>query len=79
MNHENVIGFIGQRREQNIQYVFLEYAAGGELFDRIGDHVFFLIYILIRHPDIVPPENIASTTLFLSIISVEFLIPRYKK
>lgn len=36
LKHDNIIGFIGQRIESNIHYVFLEYATGGELFDRIG-------------------------------------------
>jgi hypothetical protein len=30
------IHFYGSRTEGNIQYLFLEYASGGELFDRIG-------------------------------------------
>ena len=34
--HPNVIKFLGQRKENFIQYIFLEYASGGELFDRIG-------------------------------------------
>uniref|UniRef100_A0A8C5L5H0 non-specific serine/threonine protein kinase n=1 Tax=Jaculus jaculus TaxID=51337 RepID=A0A8C5L5H0_JACJA len=36
LNHENVVKFYGHRREGNIQYLFLEYCSGGELFDRIG-------------------------------------------
>ena len=32
----HVIRFYGQRSEGSKQYLFLEYAAGGELFDRIG-------------------------------------------
>ena len=36
MVHENIIKFYGQRKSNNKQYIFLEYARGGELFDRIG-------------------------------------------
>lgn len=32
----HVIRFYGQRTEGNKQYLFLECAGGGELFDRIG-------------------------------------------
>ena len=39
MSSPNVIQFFGQRREGNIEYLFLEYAAGGELFDRIEPDV----------------------------------------
>ncbi|VDP05511.1 unnamed protein product [Soboliphyme baturini] len=35
LRHKNVIGFIGHRCEDDFYYVFLEYASGGELFDRI--------------------------------------------
>lgn len=36
LNHENIVKFYGHRREGSIQYLFLEYCSGGELFDRIG-------------------------------------------
>lgn len=36
LNHENIVKFYGHRREDTIQYLFLEYCSGGELFDRIG-------------------------------------------
>ncbi|XP_034256073.1 serine/threonine-protein kinase grp [Thrips palmi] len=39
MSNSNVIQFYGQRREGNLEYLFLEYAAGGELFDRIEPDV----------------------------------------
>lgn len=39
MSSPNVIQFFGQRREGHIEYLFLEYAAGGELFDRIEPDV----------------------------------------
>ncbi|XP_065898182.1 serine/threonine-protein kinase Chk1-like [Dysidea avara] len=35
LRHENIVRFFGQRTEGNICYLFLEYASGGELFDRI--------------------------------------------
>ncbi|KAH9514844.1 Serine/threonine-protein kinase Chk1 [Bulinus truncatus] len=35
LNHQNVIKFYGYRKFNNIQYLFLKYACGGELFDRI--------------------------------------------
>ncbi|XP_033758594.1 serine/threonine-protein kinase Chk1-like [Pecten maximus] len=35
LNHDNVIKFFGFRKNGNMQYLFLEYASGGELFDRI--------------------------------------------
>jgi len=36
LRHENIIRFFGQRTEQgSVCYLFLEYASGGELFDRI--------------------------------------------
>uniref|UniRef100_A0A5F8GXS9 Serine/threonine-protein kinase CHK1 n=1 Tax=Monodelphis domestica TaxID=13616 RepID=A0A5F8GXS9_MONDO len=37
LNHENIVKFYGHRREGNIQYLFLEYCSGGELFDRIDN------------------------------------------
>ncbi|XP_038610659.1 serine/threonine-protein kinase Chk1 isoform X3 [Tachyglossus aculeatus] len=39
LNHENIVKFYGHRREGNIQYLFLEYCSGGELFDRIEPDV----------------------------------------
>ena len=37
ITHQNVIKFYGVRKEGEVQYLFLEYASGGELFDRIGE------------------------------------------
>lgn len=34
----HIVRYYGQRREGNVEYIFLEYAAGGELFDRIGEY-----------------------------------------
>lgn len=38
LRHENIITFYGNRRddESRIEYLFLEYAQNGELFDHIG-------------------------------------------
>lgn len=36
LSHENVIRYFGHRKEDSVEYIFLEYATGGELFDRIG-------------------------------------------
>ena len=36
LDHENVVRCYGSRTEGQRQFIFLEYCAGGELFDRIG-------------------------------------------
>lgn len=36
LNNKHILRFYGQRTECDIEYIFLEYAVGGELFDRIG-------------------------------------------
>jgi serine/threonine-protein kinase Chk1 len=36
LTHPNILKFFGKRTQGTIEYIFLEYAAGGELFDRIG-------------------------------------------
>lgn len=36
LNDPSIIRYYGQRKEGHKEYIFLEYAAGGELFDRIG-------------------------------------------
>lgn len=36
LRHQHVIRFFGQRTSGDTRYLFLEYADGGELFDRIG-------------------------------------------
>ena len=35
MSHENIIRFFGNRRDGQTEFMFLEYAPGGELFDHI--------------------------------------------
>ena len=37
LRHDHVIRFFGQRTCDDVHYLFLEYADGGELFDRIGE------------------------------------------
>lgn len=39
LNHDNVIKYFGTRKELDHQYIFLAYASGGELFDRIEPDV----------------------------------------
>ncbi|GAB1601856.1 serine/threonine-protein kinase Chk1-like [Argonauta hians] len=39
LKHSNVIRFYGSRTVEHLQYMFLEYACGGELFDRIEPDV----------------------------------------
>ena len=36
LRDERIVQFYGSRTEGDVQYLFLEYAEGGELFDRIG-------------------------------------------
>lgn len=37
LQHPNILKFFGKRTQGDIEYIFLEYASGGELFDRIGE------------------------------------------
>ncbi|XP_070932104.1 serine/threonine-protein kinase Chk1 isoform X3 [Macaca nemestrina] len=60
LNHENVVKFYGHRREGNIQYLFLEYCSGGELFDRI-------------EPDIGMPEQDAQRFFHQLMAGVVYL------
>ncbi|CAF1439361.1 unnamed protein product, partial [Didymodactylos carnosus] len=39
LRHENIIRFYGYKQQQSNYYLFLEYAAGGELFDKIEPDV----------------------------------------
>ena len=36
LNDPHIIRFYGRRENGNFEFIFLEYASGGELFDRIG-------------------------------------------
>lgn len=35
LHHRHILRYFGTRRQSDIEYIFLEYASGGELFDRI--------------------------------------------
>lgn len=37
LSHPNILKYFGKRTQGTVEYIFLEYAAGGELFDRIGE------------------------------------------
>ena len=37
LNHENIVRFFGSRRDKSMEYLFLEYCSGGELYDLIGE------------------------------------------
>ncbi|XP_053307606.1 serine/threonine-protein kinase Chk1 isoform X2 [Spea bombifrons] len=60
LNHSNIVKFYGHRREGNIQYLFLEYCRGGELFDRI-------------EPDVGMPEQDAHSFFQQLVAGVEYL------
>ncbi|XP_074159976.1 serine/threonine-protein kinase Chk1 isoform X1 [Sminthopsis crassicaudata] len=60
LNHENIVKFYGHRREGNIQYLFLEYCSGGELFDRI-------------EPDVGMPEQDAQKFFHQLMAGVVYL------
>lgn len=36
LSNPHIIRYFGKRSEPNMEYIFLEYASGGELFDKIG-------------------------------------------
>ncbi|XP_045109196.1 serine/threonine-protein kinase grp-like isoform X1 [Portunus trituberculatus] len=63
LKNPHIIKFYGSRRENTMQYMFLEYAAGGELFDRI-------------EPDIGMPPHQAQTYFKELIAGVEYLHSR---
>lgn len=58
--HPNIIQYFGQRRDGNRQFIFLQYASGGELFDRI-------------EPDLGMPEVDAQSYFQQLIAGVEYL------
>ncbi|CAK9304072.1 unnamed protein product [Gordionus sp. m RMFG-2023] len=60
--HESVIQFYGHRYEENLRthYIFLEYAGGGELFDRI-------------EPDVGTEHMLAQKYFRQIILGVEYL------
>lgn len=38
LKHPNIIQYYGKRQELLKEYIFMEYAAGGELFNKIGEY-----------------------------------------
>ncbi|XP_054724563.1 serine/threonine-protein kinase Chk1-like [Uloborus diversus] len=60
LKHEHIIKYYGHRDESPIHYIFLEYAPGGELFDRI-------------EPDVGMPLPKAQKYFFQIIKGVEYL------
>jgi serine/threonine protein kinase len=34
----HIVQYYGHHRVSNVEYIFLEYAAGGEIFDHIGEY-----------------------------------------
>lgn len=42
LQDKHILRFFGKRSQGSVEYIFLEYAAGGELFDRIGRFEFNL-------------------------------------
>ncbi|XP_044727515.1 serine/threonine-protein kinase grp isoform X2 [Chrysoperla carnea] len=60
LNDPSIIRYYGQRKEGHKEYIFLEYAAGGELFDRI-------------EPDVGMPELIAQKYMRQLMSGVEYL------
>lgn len=38
LNHENIIKYFGRRKEPSREYIYLEYASRGELFQMIGEY-----------------------------------------
>ena len=47
ISHKNIIKFYGVRKDGDTQYLFLQYASGGELFDRIGVCVCVHVYLCV--------------------------------
>lgn len=39
LKHPNIVTYFGHRHTTDCYYIFLEYASGGELFDRIGKFI----------------------------------------
>ena len=61
LTHPNIIKFYGSRNDENNEYIFLEYASGGELFDKI-------------EPDVgLQPLNLAHRYFKQIIAGVQYL------
>lgn len=82
LSHPNILKFFGKRTQGTIEYIFLEYAAGGELFDRIGNKQQQIRWIVIKfyHAHIEPDvgmETSAAQRYFKQILSgLEYLHSR---
>ncbi|XP_014612143.1 PREDICTED: serine/threonine-protein kinase grp-like [Polistes canadensis] len=63
LSNSNIIQFFGKRSEPTMEYIFLEYASGGELYDRI-------------EPDIGMPKYEAQRYFKQLICAVEYLHSR---
>lgn len=70
--HPNILKFFGKRTQGSIEYIFLEYAAGGELFDRIGEFVLSINFIQLLTSFTIRPRrwhgDFDCATLFQSNI-----------
>lgn len=83
LGHPHILRFFGQRSQGDIEYIFLEYAAGGELFDRIGELIIIIIkeirfnyfyYLLIPpEPDVGMPQQEAQRYFKQLMSGVEYL------
>ena len=80
LNDPHIIRFYGRRENGSFEFIFLEYASGGELFDRIGNildkvkiTVIPLLFFSIVEPDVGMPQ-IEAQKYFKQLISgVEYL------
>lgn len=57
----HILRYFGKRSQGDIEYIFLEYASGGELFDRIGEFFFFFnhfckLYSILYLPALPEPD-----------------------
>lgn len=39
LSHPHIVKYFGHRSESSFEYIFLEYASGGELFNKIGKDI----------------------------------------
>lgn len=63
LSDPHILRFFGKRTQGDVEYIFLEYASGGELFDRI-------------EPDIGMPTNEAQRYFKQLLSGVEYLHTR---
>ena len=61
LKHDHVIRLFGKRECGNVHYLILEYADGGELFDRIGKEG----CVLGGEGGICPPRRVPSSQTFM--------------